>query len=82
MGATPRPPPGRRPLLALDASGGQIGGDVREHLIDLGAEQRDRSDTHNGDQADEQAVLDESRTILVLGKTGNEFTHEKKILFG
>jgi len=74
--------PGRRPRLALDTRVGQIGGDVREHRIDLVAEQGDRSDTHNGDQADEQAVLDEGRTLVVFYETSNQLTHEKKILFG
>jgi hypothetical protein len=69
MGATQRPAPGWRRLLALDASCGQIGGDVREHLIDLGAEQRNRSDTHDGDLANEQAILDEGRALLVVDET-------------
>jgi hypothetical protein len=77
MGGDTAAAPGWRPLLALDASVGQVGGDVREHRIDLVAEQRDRSDTHDGDQADKQAVLDEGRTLIVLQETCNLATHLK-----
>jgi len=60
---------------------GEIRGDRGEHGLDPYPEGGDRGDTHDGDQADEHAVLDQSRALLVLGKTFNEITHGNKILF-
>src|SRR6516164_3432612 len=59
----------------LAESGSQIGVDRGEHGVDGRAQRANRHDTHDGDQADENAVLDEGRTLIVLGKTGHQFTH-------
>jgi hypothetical protein len=67
---------GSRPL-----DGGEIDVDGGEYAADGETEGRNRPDTHDGDQADEHPVLDEGRALVVLGKTSDQFTHEKKILF-
>jgi hypothetical protein len=61
---------------------GQLGRDVAEHVVDLGADALDRQNADDGDQADEHAVFDQRRAFIVLGKTSNQFTRLKKILYG
>jgi hypothetical protein len=52
-----------------------IGNDGAEDTIDLLAEGGHRDDTDDGDKADEQAVLDQSRAVLVLKKTCKLLVH-------
>jgi len=63
-------------VLGLESGvdGGEIAGDG-------GSECGDRTDSHDGDQADEQTILDEGRALIVLHETSKQLTHEKKILF-
>jgi hypothetical protein len=49
-------------------------GEVAEDGI---AEDSNGPDAHDGDQADEHAVLDKGRTLIVLHETRNELTHLK-----
>lgn len=43
-------------------------GDAAERVADLAAEKRDGDDADHRDQADQQAVFDESRTLFVPAK--------------
>jgi hypothetical protein len=60
---------------------GQIGVDGGEHPADGDAEGSDGTDADDGDQADEHAVFDQGRALVVLRETINKITHGKKILF-
>ena len=53
----------------------QRGVDRGEVAQDGGAEGCNGANAHDGDQADEHAVFDEGRALLILGKTSNQFTH-------
>lgn len=83
-GAGARPPPPFLPGAGRLGGGndrGELGRDVAEHVVDLGADAFDRQYAHDGDQADEHAVFDEGRALIVLRKTSNQVTHERRSLF-
>src|SRR5437899_2808865 len=47
----------------------EVGHDEAEQIVNLVAEDGDHADRDDGNETDEQAVLDQSRAILVLHKT-------------
>ena len=59
---------------------GEIGVDGGEHCIDRQAEDLYRADADYGDQADEHAVLDQGRALLVLGETADQLTQFTPLL--
>src|SRR5438045_2295235 len=58
--------------------GSQGACDGVEEALNLRAEQRNRRDAHNGDQADQQPVLDECLSALITSRnTSGESLHER-----
>src|SRR6516225_649493 len=56
-------------------SGGEVGVDGVEDAVDGRAEQGHGGDTNDGDQADEDAVLDQRGAGLVLNETRQKLLH-------
>ena len=63
--------------LPIPGLGLQSGVDREEIALNGAAESCHRGDAQDGDQADEHAVLDESRALIVLHETSNQVTHIK-----
>ena len=70
---------GVNPPLSYRALQGGV--DRGEVARDRNTQSTDASNAHDGDEADEHAVFDESRTLVVFRKASNQFTHGKYILF-
>ena len=71
-GAIPRRPPKASRLDPRLGGDGQVGGDLVEHGLQLGAHQADGRDDDDGDESGDQAILDRGRAGLVLDELGDE----------
>src|SRR5260370_23883547 len=72
---------GVRAPASVSRCGLQRGVDREEVAPDGIAENCNGTDAQDGDQADEHAVLDQSRALIVLSKARKKVTHGKKIIF-
>jgi hypothetical protein len=61
-----REPPWRLPRSHASGLGTQTGGNVRENVLDLVAKKDKDDDDHNGDEDQNQGVLDHSLAIFVI----------------
>ena len=69
---------GANPRFHARCRGLQRGVDRGEVAEDGLAQSPNGCDAHDGDQADEHAVFDEGRALVVLNKTSNKITHDKE----
>jgi hypothetical protein len=55
---------------------GQVARNIAERRADLGAEGCNGNDTDHGDQADEHAIFDQRRALVVTAEAINQLAHQ------